>query len=167
MLVAARRGNAQEASSAPAPVRRRRVSDAEVVAVLVKVILEEGTVSSQARLAALVNRHLHKRDVAVGGERLRMLAIKSGLVSLHVRTRVDGPTPELERCPVCRAKLRRTANRTLTGTTTQTGYKCQRCPWWTGRDLRIPMHYTFQARVARGEGKRRGQLSFVTNDRGE
>lgn len=137
---------------------RRRAKDEEIVAVLVKVILEEGTIASQTRLAQLVNRQLAKRHMAVTGERLRVLAVKSGLVALTIRARVDGETPEMERCPVCRAKLKRTANRTLTGATASTGYKCGRCPYWTGRELRVPQHYTFQARVARAA---RGQLSFV------
>lgn len=144
------------------PEKRKRTTDAELVAVVVKVILDEGTVASQKRLAQLVNRALAKRGHHVTGERVRVLAVKSGLVSLQIRARVDGPTPELERCPVCRSRLRRTANRTLTGTTTPTGYKCTRCPWWTGRDLRVPQHYVFQARVSRSE---KGQVSFLPAER--
>lgn len=144
---------------------RKRLKDEEIVAILVKVILEEGTVASQKRLAELVNQQLARKNASVGGERLRILAVKSGLVALQIRVRVDGETPEMTACPVCKAKLRRTTNRTLTGATTSTGYKCSRCPWWTGRDLRVPQHYVFQARVGRAEG-RRGQLSFVPSGRG-
>lgn len=144
---------------ADAPKARKRSRDEEVVATLVKVILDEGTIASQKRLAELVNKQLTKRGrSAVTGERVRVLAVKSGLVSLQIRVRVDGATPEMERCPVCRSRLRRSANRTLTGATTQTGYRCTRCPWWTGRDLRIPQHYVFQARVTRAE---KGQVSFA------
>lgn len=151
-------------AQAKAKPTKRRAKDEEVVATLVKVILEEGTVASQKRLAQLVNRQLAKRTSGprynVGGERVRVLAVKSGLVSVAMRVRVDGPTPELERCPVCRSKLKRTANRTLTGATAQTGYKCSKCPWWTGRELRIPNHYVFQARVSRTE---KGQVTFRSN----
>lgn len=135
--------------------------DEELIAVLVKVILDEGTVSSQKRLAQLVNSQLRRRKAHVTGERLRVLAIKSGLVGVAIRARVDGETPHLERCPVCRTKLKRTSNRTLAGGTASTGYRCTRCPWWTGRDLRIPQHYTFSAKVARAEAGDEGQLSFV------
>ena len=137
---------------------RKRAKDEEVVAVLVKVILDEGTVASQKRLAELVNRQLARRGMHVTGERVRMLAVKSGLVALQIRVRVDGETPEMERCPVCRSRLRRTANKTLSGGTAQTGYRCTRCPWWTGRDLRVPQHYVFQARVTRSE---KGQVQFA------
>lgn len=148
---------------ASAKAQPKRLRDEEVVAVLVKVILEEGTVSSQTRLAELVNRSFRNR-IRVSPERVRVLAVKSGLVSVAIRTRTLGETPELARCPVCRGKLRRTANRTLSGATASTGYKCTRCAWWTGREYRVPQHYVFQARVARAEG-REGQLAFVQNRR--
>lgn len=141
--------------------KRTRATDAELVAVVVKVILDEGTVASQKRLAQLVNHAIAKRGMHVTGERVRILAVKSGLVALQIRVRVDGHTPELHRCPVCRSRLRRTTNRTLTGATAQTGYKCTRCPWWTGRELRVPLHYVFQARVSRLE---RGQVAFLGPD---
>ena len=137
---------------------RKRARDEEVVAILVKVILDEGTVASQKRLAQLVNRQLARRGMHVTGERVRMLAVKSGLVALQIRVRMDGETPEMERCPVCRSRLKRTTNRTLAGGIASTGYKCARCPWWTGRELRIPQHYVFQARVARTE---KGQVTFA------
>ena len=157
-----------------APAKRKRARDEEIVAIVVKVILDEGTVASQTRLAQLVNRQLARRGMHVTGERIRVLAVKSGLVGIAIRTRTDGETPEMDRCPVCRSKLKRTTNRTLTafeatadastprrgtaaGSTTQTGYRCTRCPWWTGRELRIPQHYVFQARVTRTE---KGQVTF-------
>ena len=148
-----------------APSARKRLKDEEVVAILVKVILEEGTVASQTRLAELVNRQLTRRGARVTPSRVRVLAVRSGLVGLTIRTRADGETPELDACPVCESKLRRTANKTLHGATAQTGYKCTRCPWWTGREMRVPSHYVFQARVARAEGGSSGQLSFVPGQR--
>jgi len=138
--------------------KRKRARDEEITAVLVKVILEEGTIASQTRLAELVNRLMKKRGFHVTGERVRVLAVRSGLVGVTIRARVNGPTPELARCPVCRSRLRRTVNRTLTGATAQTGYRCARCPYWTGRELRIPQHYVFQARVSRTE---KGQMRFT------
>lgn len=161
-------GDSQIISNARDPLRapvadaargKGRANDAELIALVVKVILEEGTVASQTRLAQLVNAQLGKRKTHVTPERLRVLAVRSGLVGIAIRTRTDGETPELERCPVCRSKLRRTTNKTLTGSTAQTGYRCTRCPWWTGREMRVPQHYVFQARVSRAD--KRGQLAFV------
>ena len=140
------------------PRPRKRARDEEIVALVVQVILREGTVASQSRLAALVSDAL-PRGVRVTPARVRVLAIKSGLVGVTIRARTDGPASALDACPVCRAKLRRTENRTLTGKAASTGYKCTRCPYWTGRDLRVPQHYTFHARVQRAGGQ--GQLKFV------
>lgn len=153
-----------EADARAAP-ERKRGTDAEIVATIVQVILEEGTVASQTLLGQLVNERLQKRRVRVTPTRVRVLAVRSGLVTLSIRTRAGGATPELERCPVCGGRLKRTANRTLTGATVQTGYRCVRCPWWTGRELRVPTHYVFQARVSRAEG-RREQMAFAAPRRG-
>lgn len=137
----------------------KRARDEEVVGVVVKVILREGTIATQRALSRLVNDELG-RGARVTPERVRVLAARSGLVGLQIRARLDGPTGELQECPVCRSRLKRTENRTLTGKSTATGYKCTRCPWWTGRELRIPHHYTFSARVQRTR-QAGGQLSFV------
>lgn len=149
----------------PSPPQRKRAKDEELLAVVLKVILQENTVSSQRRLAELVNARLRKRGTRVTGARVRQLAVRSGLIGVHIRVRLNGETPPMERCPVCTAKLKRTGNRTLTGGTAKTGYKCPRCPWWTGRDLRVPQHYTFFSKVARVEGEDEGQLAFVLSPR--
>jgi len=141
----------------------KRARDEEIVALVVKVILREGTVATQKALAELVNGELG-RDKRVTPERVRVLAARSGLVGLAIRARLDGPPGELKECPVCRSRLKRTENRTLTGKSAATGYKCTRCPWWTGRDLRVPHHYTFSARVQRAR-ETDGQLSFVHSKR--
>jgi len=148
--------------------QRHRARDEQVVAVVVQVILREGTVATQTRLAKLVNKELAKRDPKsyhVTPARVRMLAARSGLVGLAIRARLDGPVREMRSCPVCGSKLKRTENRTLTGKSAATGYRCTRCPWWTGaRELRVPHHYTFHARVSRGEHDD-AQLSFVGRER--
>lgn len=140
--------------------RLRRPRDEEVVAAATKVILEHETVASEKRFLALTLKELRRREpkAALSGGRLRRLALRGGLVTLHVRVRVDGPTPDLAACPVCGGELKRTANRTLTGTTTSVGYRCPRCPWWTGRDYRIPAGYSFAAKLARG---RNAQTRFA------
>lgn len=143
---------------------RTRVRDEELVALIVKVILDEGTISSQRRLGEMVNRQLRRRKLHVTPERVRVLAVRSGLVGVSVRTRHGGIAPTLEKCPVCKTRLKKTTSQTLTGGTASTGYRCPRCPWWTGRELRVPHHYTFFSRVARAESEP-GQLSFVTDDK--
>src|SRR5438094_225334 len=85
---------------------RKRARDEEVVAIVVKVILREGTVATQRALADLVNRELARRHARVTAERVRVLAARSGLVGLAIRARIKGPTGELKACPVCRSRLR-------------------------------------------------------------
>lgn len=150
----------------PAPKEEKREPtyrvppDEEVVAATVKVILREGQVDSQKRLAELVKREMRRRDpkARVGESRIRHLALASGLVGVHVRARHEGTSPKLEECPVCGSALKRTTNRTLTGGTSSTGYKCTRCPWWTGREYRVPNRYAFFPLVERREAGK--QLTF-------
>ena len=146
------------------PPQYRIPSDEEVVAAIVRVMLREGQVHSQRRLKELVERALRAIDASyrVGEGRVRHLALRSGLVGVAVHARHEGETPRLDKCPVCGSALVRTSNRTLTGGHAQVGYKCSRCPWWTGRDYRIPNRYDFFPLVeSKGEDRRKGeQLTF-------
>lgn len=137
-------------------------TDEEVVAAVVRVILREGQVPSQRRLTHLVQRALQSIDpkYRVGEPRVRLLALRSGLVGVTVHARHDGDTPRLEACPVCGNALTRTSNRTLSGGQAQTGYKCTRCPWWTGRDYRVPMRYAFFPLLDKRPAPRGEQLTF-------
>jgi hypothetical protein len=135
--------------------RYRRPSDEQVLGAAMKVLIRKGTVGSQRELASLVVRELRKTDplFTVSPERVRALVVRSGTVAAEIRTRNTGPTPELAKCPVCGGKLQRRANRTLTGATTPLGYRCTKCPWWTGRDMREPHRYAFYSRFETGNGK--------------
>jgi uncharacterized protein with PIN domain len=132
-------------------------SDEEVVAAIVKVMLREGQVTSQRRLRDLVQQALRDASYRVGEDRVRSLALRSGLVGVAIHARHDGDTPRLDACPVCGNPLHRTSNRTLAGGNVQTGYKCTRCPWWTGRDYRVPQRYSFFPLVEKRRGK---QVTF-------
>ncbi|HVL49082.1 MAG TPA: hypothetical protein VM889_11035 [Candidatus Thermoplasmatota archaeon] len=138
-------------ADAPDQPTRRRPTDEAVVAAAVKVLLARGTVESQRRLWELVVRELKRQDpaFAVGPARVRTLVLRSGLVNAEIKARIKGVTGDLAACPVCRSKLARTSNRTLAGATTALGYRCTRCAWWTGRDLREPHRYVFHAKLER------------------
>jgi uncharacterized protein with PIN domain len=126
----------------------------EVVAAATKVLLENETIESERAFLARVLRELKRRDPAasLSGARLRKLSLRTGLVRLDIRVRIDGPTPPLDACIVCGGPLRRITNQTLGGTTAHTGYRCTQCPWWTGREFRVPTTYIFHARLARHAG---------------
>ncbi len=126
--------------------------DEEVLAAALRVLADHVHVATQHRLAELVEDRLQRRDphYAVSGERVRVLTVRSGAVEVTVETRLDGPTPEMEGCPVCRSELEQRFNETLSGGRVATGYRCTWCPWWTGRRLRVPRRYLFSAVLERG-----------------
>lgn len=125
-----------------------RVRDEEVVAAIASVFARHDRVETQRRLRALVAHELARRRGAasVGGERVRLLAIRSGLVRLETRTKTSDGIEGLEACPVCKGKLRRVRNRTLTGGRVLVGLRCPACGYRTGRDLEVPTKYVFHRR---------------------
>lgn len=153
-------GDAPAAGKGPVEPAYRIPPDEDVVAAALRAVLRAGTVDSQRKLGEMVEAELRRRDrhYRVSDERVRVLALRSGLVGVHVHAHPSGPTPRLERCPVCESDLVRTSNRTLAGGATATGYRCARCPWWTGREYRVPSRYVFFPLVERAP--RSPQLSF-------
>ena len=124
-------------------------SDAEVIDAIVKVLKRRGTVESQAELRKLVMVHLLRinRNYRVSGRRMRILAISSGKVSLEIHYRSTGKDVEnMEICPVCGSKMRKIENLTLDGGRVTIGFRCTRCPYWTGKRLRMPIRYVFHLR---------------------
>ncbi len=117
--------------------------------------MSESTVGSQKRFRELVLEELRAVDpaFALGEKRLRALALRSGLITVDIRARHEGAVPTLAQCPVCRSDLVKTHNRTLAGGNVPTGYRCRKCPWWTGRDYRVPNRYAFHAKLERGAKK--------------
>lgn len=128
---------------------RRIPRDEEVLAATLQVLADRVHVVTQRRLAELVEAKLQERnrDYVVSGERVRVLAVRSGAIELTVEVREDGPTPTLDRCPVCESELERRMNRTLEGDEVATGYRCTWCPWWTGPTLRVPRRYAFTSHL--------------------
>ena len=53
-------------------------------------------------------------------------------------------------CPVCGSVLKPVKNRTLTGESVVLGQECTRCDYWTHRQRRVPVRYSF----SRGGGPR-------------
>jgi hypothetical protein len=129
----------------PPPARLR---DEEIVAALASVFARYERVETQHRLRRLVAEELAKRrDAAkVSGPRVRLLAIRSGLVRMETRTKTSDGIERLEACPVCRARLRRVRNRTLRGGVVLVGLRCVQCGYKTGRELEVPTRYVFHRR---------------------
>lgn len=118
--------------------------DEQVLAALRRVLHTRHQVTSQRRLKALVEKQMRgEEDYRVGEERLRVLAIESGLVDLEIVARETEAKRPLGRCPVCGEKLRRLRNMTVYGGTVTLGYRCARCTYWTGLRRRVPTLYVF------------------------
>ena len=111
---------------------------------LARVLGARHQVTSQRQLKRLVERDLKGDEMyRVGGRRLRLAAIDSGLVDLEIHTRETVEKRAQIKCPVCAARLRKVRNMTVFGGTVTLGYRCDRCRYWTGLRKRVPTRYIF------------------------
>jgi hypothetical protein len=130
-----------------APSARYHVPSADEVRRTARRVLRSGraTYPSQAAFRAAVVSALRHDDplAVVGGSRLRRLILETPGVRLtvHYMERTD-PRPLLA-CPVCGSELKPVRNRTLTGDSVVLGQECTRCDYWTHRQRRVPVRYTF------------------------
>lgn len=123
-----------------------RVPTAEVLAVAIADVLREhGVIGSQHLFARFVREKLRCMDknYTVTEERVRRLAIQSGLVTVEVETRDTGVKVKGGRCPVCGSRMRRVRNSTIYGGSVILGYRCTSCPYKMGSTQRAPVKYTF------------------------
>lgn len=122
-------------------------SDARVRESLARVLSTRQMVESQRKLKQLVERDLKGDEkYQVGEPRLRVLAIRSGLVDLEIRCRDTPEMRSLVKCPVCGERLTKVRNMTVFGGTVTLGYRCGRCKYWTGLKRRVPTRYIFRGR---------------------
>jgi len=122
-------------------------NDERVRESLRRVFSTRQVVDSQRKLKGLVERDLKGQErYKVGGPRLRLLAIDSGLVDLEILCRDTDEMRSLVKCPVCGARLKKVRNMTVFGGTVTLGYRCERCRYWTGLKRRVPTRYVFTRR---------------------
>jgi hypothetical protein len=129
-----------------------RVPSAEVLAVAIADVLREhGAIGSQRLFAHFVREKLRcmDKDYTVTEERVRRLAIQSGLVTVDVESRDTGIKIKLGRCPVCSSRMRKVRNETIYGGSVILGYRCTSCPYKMGTTRRIPIKYTFHDALPR------------------
>lgn len=118
--------------------------DEHVLAALRRATATKRVVDSQGKLKRLVDRELKAEDVFhVGEQRLRRLAIESGLFELRIDTRETDERRSLTKCPVCGSRVRRVRNMTVFGGTVTLGYQCGTCGYATGLRRRVPVRYVF------------------------
>ena len=122
-------------------------SDARVRESIARVLSTRPTVESQRKLKQLIEKDLKGDEkYRVGEPRLRLLAIRSGLVNLEIRCRDTHEMRSLVKCPVCGERLKKVRNMTVFGGTVTLGYRCDRCKYWTGLRRRVPTRYVFTRR---------------------
>lgn len=120
-------------------------SDEEIVLALQNVMAKRRVINSQWRLKKFVEKEIIDIDpnYKVGEVRLRILAINFDIVDVEIHYRKTKTKKALNRCPVCRGKLKRIRSQTIFEGTVTTGYKCTRCPYRTGLERRVPTKYIF------------------------
>ncbi len=122
-------------------------TDEEVLAALREVLGTRRVVNSQRELKALLQRQLGATgDKRVSGPRARLLAMRSGLIELQVHCREMDGVRSLFVCPVCGHRLKRLRNMTVFGGSVTIGYRCTKCPYWSGMKRRVPTRYVFTRR---------------------
>jgi len=119
----------------------------EVRKIILRILSKRGIIESQAELLREVLKHLHRRNknYKLSGKRMRIIAINSGKVKIEIRYKLsDKLIEKMDKCPVCGGRMVKIENSTLDGGKVVIGFKCLSCPYWTGKQLRIPVRYIFR-----------------------
>lgn len=103
------------------------------------------TMCSQRELRDKVVRELKKTEqgLTASGERIRRLAITSGLAHVDIQWRETDKKTARFKCPVCGSPLKATKNETVFGGTVTLGFNCPVCPFRTTMKRKEPTRYTF------------------------
>jgi len=119
-------------------------SEEQIRAAIARVFQTRHEVASQRALRHLVERELRgSENFRVGEERVRHIAIDSGIVVLQIHTREADQKRGLTKCPVCGERVKRLKNMTVWGGTVTLGFKCPKCGYWSGLRRRVPVRYVF------------------------
>ena len=115
--------------------------DGDVVLAIRNVLARYKTIHSLRELKERVEQELNfgTGNNRVGEDRIRRLAIISGMAIVKVHTKSTGQDISISKCPVCASNLKASRNMTVYGKTVTIGYKCPECNYWTEKgDLRVP-----------------------------
>ena len=110
-----------------------------------RVIREQQSIPSQRRFTELVLEDLKKKnpEYKVGEVRLRRMALHRNLAKVTIQYRETRELSHKGRCPVCASPTEELHNLTLDDKRVELGFKCKKCPYWTGPRKRVPVRYTF------------------------
>jgi len=127
-------------------MKNQSPTDKQLLKALKTVVKKHHSVPSQHRLQQLVKKQLNAKSKTSYGfnpQRLRALALQSGLVTLEIHSREGDPKKILHKCPVCGDSLHRVKNLTIWGGEVTIQFRCSHCGYWTGKKKRIPTRYVF------------------------
>lgn len=123
-----------------------RIPPEEILSEVIKGILNDRSViNSQKALSKYVNdvlKSMNPEYTATEG-RIRRTLINNALGKIEIHARESDERSKAGRCPVCSSKMIRIRNQTIFGGTVTLGYKCLKCPYWTGIRKRVPIRYIF------------------------
>ena len=110
-----------------------------------RVIREQQSIPSQRRFTELVLEDLKRKnpDYKVGEVRMRKMALHRNLAKVTIQYRETKEPSRKGRCPVCTSPTEELHNLTLDDRRVELGFKCTKCPYWTGPRKRVPVRYTF------------------------
>lgn len=110
------------------------------------VLRQHDIITSQSKLADLTRERLKEMnpEFTVTAERVRRVAIQSGVAIVEVKTRELPSQKPSSECPVCGSKMRKIKNKTLYGKAITLRYKCTKCKYSTGISKSIPVRYSFK-----------------------
>ena len=127
-----------------------RIPPAKIlVEAISEVIRDKQNVDSQRQLTELVHKALKKRDsdYTASEVRIRKAAVLKTPIKLHIHYRETKETSTKGRCPVCGSETHQIRNKTLFDEKVDLGFKCTKCPYWTGQLKRVPVRYMFNALI--------------------
>lgn len=122
------------------------LGDEELEGLLRKVFRDNPLLRSQAALSRALSAELDGRDARVSGNRLRRMALESGLAKLEIIYRRSDRGMEQGCCPVCAAGLEELENSTLEGGSVVIARVCRNCEFKSGVRSQEPGRYVFHAR---------------------
>ncbi|MDD1772589.1 MAG: hypothetical protein LUQ09_06675 [Methanomassiliicoccales archaeon] len=110
-----------------------------------RIIREQQSIPSQRQFTELVLEDLKKKspDYKVGEVRLRRMALHRNLARVVIQYRETREPSHKGRCPVCLSPTEELHNQTLDDQKVELGFKCTKCPYWTGPRKRVPVRYIF------------------------
>lgn len=117
-----------------------------VIFIIKKILKEKKIIKSQKILLEEVQKELKSSgiDYRIDAKRLRKIAINKLKIHVEIEYReTNRESQNLKTCPVCGNKLVNIKNLTLENQTVFLGKKCTKCPYWTGKNIRVPKRYIF------------------------